>query len=184
MIHTKAECIKEMERYFGITQFTPVPINPSFFCSREYDTWWKNDYSKEMFDVATFTQHLTYVFASVQEKTKKGTSTHIKEIQAFQKYFETAYRPDDLSRTIREAAVTLREKFMKKLPDLKLPSYVKPKHRYELDFNLYKPKFPRLLSVDFGVAFVPPLPNWFVCGGFCEKSSTRHSKACKTGGFN
>lgn len=41
-----------------------------------------------MFDVASFTQHITNVFTSVQEKTKKGTSDHIKEIQAFQKYFE------------------------------------------------------------------------------------------------
>lgn len=78
-----------------------------------------------MFDVSVFTQYLTNTFASVQDKYKKGTQTHIKEIQAFQKYFENAYIPDDLSRAIREAAVTLREKFTKKLEDLKLPSYVK-----------------------------------------------------------
>jgi hypothetical protein len=57
----------------------------------------------------------------VQEKTKKGTYTLIKEIQAFQNYFETAYRPDDLSRTIREAAVTLKENFSKKIKTLKIP---------------------------------------------------------------
>jgi hypothetical protein len=33
----------------------------------------------------------------VQERTKKGTYMLIKEIQAFQNYFETAYRPVDLS---------------------------------------------------------------------------------------
>jgi hypothetical protein len=62
----------------------------------------------------------------VHDKANKGTSTHVKEIQAFQKYFETAYRPDDLSRTIREAASTLIEKFIKKMEFLKLPLYVKP----------------------------------------------------------
>ncbi|XP_050890244.1 uncharacterized protein LOC127095619 [Lathyrus oleraceus] len=45
---------------------------------------------------------------------------------------------------------------MKKLPDLKLPMYVKLKHRYELDFNLHKPKLPRLPSVDFVVERKPP----------------------------
>lgn len=64
-----------------------------------------------MFKVPAFTQHLTIAFPSVQERSKKGISSHIKEIQAFQKYFETAYRPDDLRRTIREATVTLRDFF-------------------------------------------------------------------------
>lgn len=121
-----------------------------------------------MFNVETFTQHLTNVFAYEQESTKKDTSTHIKEIQAFQKYFETAYRPDDLSRTIREAVDTMRENFMKKLPDLKLPLYVKPEHRYELAFRFHKLKFPQLPSIDFGVAFIPLFPDWFVCGNFVK----------------
>ena len=60
-------------------------------------------------------------FLLVQEKTRKGTYTLIKEIQAFQNYFEIAYRPDDLSRTIREAAVTLKENFSKKIKTLKIP---------------------------------------------------------------
>lgn len=38
MVHTKGQCMEEMERYFGITQFTLVPINPLFFCTQEYDT--------------------------------------------------------------------------------------------------------------------------------------------------
>ena len=100
----------------------------------------------------------------MQEKKQKGTSTHVKEIQAFQKYFETVYRPDDLSRTVREAAVTLKEKFLKKMENLKLPSYVPPEQRYETTFNLYPPRFPRLPSADFGVALAPPFPDWFVCG--------------------
>lgn len=57
---------------------------------------------------------LTKAFTFVQEKVKKGISTHIKEIQAFQNYFETAYRPDDLSQTVYDATLTLKEKFTKK----------------------------------------------------------------------
>lgn len=51
----------------------------------------------------TSIQHITDAFASIQDQHKKGITTHIKEIRAFQKYFETSYRPDDLSRTIHEA---------------------------------------------------------------------------------
>lgn len=121
-----------------------------------------------MFDVKTFTQHLINVFSFVQERTKKGTSTYIKEIKAFEKYFGTVYRPDDLSRTINEATMTLKEKFMKKLSDLKSPPYVKPEHMYELAFILYKPKFPRVRYSNFGVAFIPPFLDWFVCGDFVK----------------
>jgi hypothetical protein len=121
-----------------------------------------------MFNVSAFTQHLTIDFASLQDRSKKGISTRIKEIQAFQKYFDTTYRLDDLRRTIHEAAVTLREKFTKKLLNLKLPSYVKYEQRYELAFNLYPPKFPRLPTGDFGMSFLPLFPNWFVCGDFVK----------------
>lgn len=40
---------------------------------------------------------------------KKGIKTHIKEIREFHKYFETAYRPDGLSHTIREASFILKD---------------------------------------------------------------------------
>lgn len=100
----------------------------------------------------------------MQEKIKKGKFTHIKEIQAFQKYFETAYTPNDLGRTICQAVVTLKEKFTEKLGSLKFPLYVKPKQRYEITFNLYPLTIPRLPTADFGVALRPPFLEWFVCG--------------------
>src|SRR3954469_6995730 len=106
----------------------------------------------QIFDAESLTRELTEAFDDEQEKFYKGTSTHIKEIQAFQKFFETIYRPDDLSLTIREAAVILREKFFAKLDKLKLPSYVRPELRYEVAFKLNPPKFPPLLSADFDVA--------------------------------
>lgn len=108
------------------------------------------------------------MFAFVQDKVKKGISTHVKEIKAFQNYFETAYRPDELSRTVHDAENTLKEKFTKKIPFLKLPSYVKPEQRYQTAFNMYPHKFPRLPSAEFGLAFSPPFPNWFICGDFIK----------------
>lgn len=104
----------------------------------------------------------------MQKKVKKGTSTHIKEIQALQKYFETVYRHDDLSRTVCGAAVTLKETFIKKMEFLKSPSYVKLEQWYKTAFNMYPPKFPRLPSSEFGVTFSSPFPDWFVCGDFVK----------------
>ena len=103
--------------------------------------------------MVAFSQHLTHAFDSIHEHFKKGKTTHIKEIKAFQKYFEIVYIPDDLSRTIREAALILKEKFTKKLSYLKIPSCVKPKNKYELAFKLQPPKFPPLPSADFGLEF-------------------------------
>src|SRR3954467_2746634 len=88
----------------------------------------------------------------------------LKKYKLSKKFFETIYRPDDLSRTVREAANILREKFSAKLSKLKLPSYVRPELRYEVAFKLNPPKFPPLPSADFGVALSPPFPDWFVCG--------------------
>lgn len=100
----------------------------------------------------------------MQEKIKKGTYTYIKEIQALQNYFGTAYRPDDLTRTIREAAVTLKENFSKKMENLKIPLYVPPEKRYETTFKMYPLKFPRLPNTDFGMALGPPFLDSFICG--------------------
>ena len=64
-----------------------------------------------MFGVTDFNNHITKAFAFVQDKTKKGTHRHIKEIQAFQKYFETVYNPTNFGRTTRDASLILKEKF-------------------------------------------------------------------------
>ena len=44
------------------------------------------------------------------EAEKKSKGTHTREIIAFEQYFNTAYNPLQLSRTINEAALTLNEK--------------------------------------------------------------------------
>lgn len=82
----------------------------------------------------------------------------------FRKYFETIYRIDDLSRTIWEAAHTLKEKILKKLPDLETPSYVKYEDMYEFALKFYTSRFPCLPSADVALALRPPFPDWFFCG--------------------
>ncbi|XP_058732451.1 uncharacterized protein LOC131603986 [Vicia villosa] len=161
---SEEECEKKVNRYAGVTNLSPIPFESSFYCTPDFHQWWADYYTSQILDADSLTQELTAAFADVQEHFRKGTTTHIKEIQAFQKFFETIYRPDDLSRTVREAAITLREKFSAKLDKLKLPSYVRPELRYEVAFKLNPPKFPPLPSADFGVALSPPFPDWFVCG--------------------
>ena len=58
---------------------------------------------------------------------------------------------------------------------MKIPSCVKPENRYDLAFKLEPPKFPKLSSADFGLAFYPPYPDWFVCGNYhnCLKQESK-----------
>ena len=99
-----------------------------------------------------------------RKKIQKGKFTHIKEIQAFQRCFENFYDLTNISQTVFDAAKTLKEKFTKKLPSLKIPSSIKREHRYELVVQLQPPKFPKLPNADFGLAFFLTYPNWFNCG--------------------
>lgn len=87
---------------------TPFSFQSTFYCTPEFDTWWKAYHAKESMIDATLSQHLAYVYSSLQKKFKKGKSWHIKEIQTFQKYFEIVYDSDDLSRTIHETTITLK----------------------------------------------------------------------------
>ena len=102
---------------------------------------WKAYHAKEFLNVATLTQYLIDALSSLPQKINKGRAKHVKEIQAFQKYFEIVYNPNDLSHwTIRKVVVTLKEKMMVKLSNLSIPDYVKEK--YTLALNFYPPKFP------------------------------------------
>lgn len=158
MWFTKDECDKHLSLYAEVVKLTPISFRPSFYYKQEYNNWWRNYYTNEIFDVFSLTQYLIYDFTSIQDKCKKGITTLIKEIRAFQENFETSYRPDDFSRTIREEAFILKDKFLEKLPSLKIPSCVKLGNKYELDFKLQPPKFPRLPSSNPGLEFGPPFP--------------------------
>lgn len=77
--------------------FSLLSFEPNHYCTQDFDNWWRAHHAQEFMDVATISQHLTGSFSYLLQKFKKGISKHIKEIQAFQKYFETVYDPNDLS---------------------------------------------------------------------------------------
>jgi hypothetical protein len=100
---------------------------------------------------------LILAFNTVQSRTKKSKGTHIREIQAFQKYFQTAYDPLHLKRTINYAAQTLRDKIYDKLPLMKFPPFTFSKYLFALHFKV---KFPPLPTSKLALAFRPPYPKW------------------------
>lgn len=65
------------------------------------------------------------------------------------------YDLNDLSRTIREVVVTLKEKMMAKLPNLKIHDYVKDKYTFELNYYPFKfPLFPTNdMTLDFPIHY-------------------------------
>jgi hypothetical protein len=95
-VHNETTALKQITKYTGRTQLTPLNFEPNFLCTRDFGRWWNIYYTEEFYDVSSFIQHFDKAFLLVQEKTKKDTYTLIKEIQAFQYYFETAYKPGDL----------------------------------------------------------------------------------------
>jgi len=46
---------------------------------------------------------------------------HIKEIQAFNTFFEVVYNPLNVERIVKEAALVLKQKMLEKLPNIKFP---------------------------------------------------------------
>ena len=99
------------ERYAGFANFTLISFEPSFYMTKDFYDWWIAHYSKNMFSTLQSQQHLMVAFSLVQEHVKKGRFTHIKEIQTFQKYFETVYNPTNLHRTVFEEAQLWRKNF-------------------------------------------------------------------------
>lgn len=69
--------IKQAEESLEII---PFKFQKLFYCTREFDTWWKDYQTEKFVDVMTKTHHLTKAFISLQTGFKKGTTTHIKEI--------------------------------------------------------------------------------------------------------
>jgi hypothetical protein len=98
--------------------------------TKDFYNWWTAYYSNNMFSTLQIQQHQTEAFSLVQEHVKKGRFTHIKEIRAFQKYFEIVYNPMNMHRTVFEAAQTLEEKFKKQLSKIRFPPFVKPGDKY------------------------------------------------------
>ena len=85
---------------------------------------------------------------------------HIREIQAFQKHFQTMYDPLHLSRIVYYAAQTLRDKINDKIPTMKFPPFTPSKYLFSLHFKI---KFPPLPTSKLTFAFRPPYPKWLPC---------------------
>lgn len=119
-----------------------LPLLIVFYDTQAFDTWWKDYQTEIFFDVLTKRHNLTGAFTSLQTKLIKGTYIHIKEIQAFQHYFEIMYNLGDLRRTISKAAATLKEIILETIPKLKLHSHIKDKYIFlcffiSQNFDLY-----------------------------------------------
>jgi hypothetical protein len=108
----------------------------------------------------TLLPQLIFAFNTVQNKSKKDKGTHIREIQGFQFFFQTAYFPLHLKRTIHYAAQTLRDKIYDKIPTMKFPPFTPSKYLFALYFKM---KFPALPTSKLALAFRPPYLKWLPC---------------------
>jgi len=97
---------------------------------------------------------------NVQRNLKKNKGTHIREIQAFQKFFQTTYDPLHLNRTVHYAAQTLRDKIYDKIPTTKFPPFTPSKYLFVLHFKM---KLPALPTNKLALAFRLSYPKWLPC---------------------
>jgi len=112
----------------------PIPFELSYECTKTFFRWWRGyfvEQSKEVNPDTTLPE-LISAFNYVQRKSKKPKGTHLREIQAFQKYFKTVYDPLHLSRTVYNAAKTLKLKLLDKIPTSKFPPFVTDKYLFAL----------------------------------------------------
>lgn len=135
-----------------------LPFRPAYYCTKEFHDWWQSYFTIYVGAPEAKLSELTEAFVYLQAKSTKCKALHVKQIRAFQNYFQVVYRLDNLRGTIWEAAVELKEKVTDRLPKLKIPGYAKDKYLYALHFgNL---KFPALPSSPW----LWPLVMWFRCG--------------------
>jgi len=105
--------------------FEPVPFAASFACTKAFFRWWQDYYKRQanQTNPDTLLLQLISAFDVVQNKLKKSKGTHIREIQAFQKYFQTIYDPLHLKRTVNYVVKTLMDKTFDKIPTIKFPPF-------------------------------------------------------------
>lgn len=136
-------------------QFNPTPFIPAFFCTMEFAKWWQQYFNALVGALEEKQTQLTTAFTFLQAKPTRCKYTHIKQIQAFQKYFKVVYLSGNLRRTIEEAARELREKITDKIHDLVITGYAKDKYLFALHFA--KIKIPPLPTSPLELAFAPPI---------------------------
>jgi len=141
--------------------FKPIPYVSSFACTETFYQWWRDYYKRQStrVDPDSLLPQLMLAF-NVQRKLKKNKGTHIREIQSFQKFFQTAYDPLHLKRPVNYAAQTLRDKIYDKIPTTKFPPFTPSKYLFVLHFKM---KLPALPTSKLALAFRPPYPKWLPC---------------------
>lgn len=105
--------------------FEPKPFTSSFACTEVFYRWWQCYFKHQSnrIDPDTLLPELILAFHTVQKKSKKNKGTHIREIQAFQNFFQTVYDPLHLKRTVHYAAKTLKDKIHDKIPSMSFPPF-------------------------------------------------------------
>jgi len=131
-------------------------------CTEAFFRWWQDYYRRQNNRVKpeNLLPQLISAFDIVQNKVKKNKGTHIREIQAFQKNFQTVYDPLHPKRTVYYVARTLKDKILEKIPTMKFPPFTPSKYLFALHFKI---KFPSLPTSEMALAFRPPYPTWFFC---------------------
>lgn len=67
--YSESEYLQRLDRHAAdFAVLTPFPFHLTFYCTKEFDTWWRAYYAKEFLDVATLSQYLTYSFSSLHKK--------------------------------------------------------------------------------------------------------------------
>jgi len=142
--------------------FDPASFTLYHACTKAFFRWWQEYYRRQASRVNpdSLLPQLISTFNIVQKQSKKNKGMHIREIQVFQKFFQTVYDPLHPKRTVHYAAKTLRDKINDKLPSMKFPPFTPNKYLFALHFKI---KFPSLPTSDLALAFRPPYPKWLPC---------------------
>jgi len=142
--------------------FDPASFTFSHACIEAFFRWWQEYYRRQAsrVNLDSLLPQLIFVFNIVQKQWKKNKGTHIQEIQAFRKFFQSVYDPLHLKRTVHYAAKTFRDKINDKLPSMKFPPFTPSKYLFALHFKI---KYPSLPTSDLALAFRPPYPKWLPC---------------------
>lgn len=143
------------------TVFEPTYFSTSFACSEAFFRWWRNYYTRQSNrgNPDELLPQLTSTFHTLQNKDKKTRGTHIKEIQQFQRYYQTTYDPLHPKRTVYYAAQTLRDKVREKISETIFPPGTPNKYLYVLEKKM---RLARLPSCNLALAFRPPYPKWLL----------------------
>lgn len=64
-------------------QLYSVPFQPAFYCTKEFENWWKSYFTAYIDASETKLDELTDALVHLQENATKCKATHIKQIQAF-----------------------------------------------------------------------------------------------------